>query len=121
MEISASLMPGKAKPKKKFSPEQDQGIRELVGDQNFPNWGAIAEQIEGKDARQCPERYQHYLAPHVCAEPWTPAEDERLRGLHRVHGNDWARIAACMHARAHEYRRQKPLQSAGLPPRSDGC
>jgi hypothetical protein len=99
MEIPASLMRSKAKPKRKFSPEQDQRIRELVGDERFPDWAAIAEEIEGKNARQCRERYQHYLAPQVCGQPWTSEEDERLRELHATFGNDWARIAAQMPGR----------------------
>jgi hypothetical protein len=92
-------MRSKTKPKKKFSPEQDERIRDLVGDQRFPDWAAIAEQIDGKNARQCRERYQHYLAPQVCAAPWTSEEDERLRELHDAFGNDWARIAARMPGR----------------------
>jgi hypothetical protein len=88
-----------AKPKKKFSADQDEKIRELVGDQRFPDWKTIAEQIEGKNARQCRERYQHYLAPDVCPEPWTPDEDAHLSTLYAQFPNDWARIAERMSGR----------------------
>jgi hypothetical protein len=93
------LIHPKRKKTKKFSPEQDQQIRELVGNQRFPNWALIAEKIEGKTARQCRERYQHYLAPEICPLPWTPEEDELLRELHQEFNNDWANVALRMPGR----------------------
>jgi hypothetical protein len=106
-----------ATPKKKFSPEQDERIRELVGNQRFPDWNAITQQIEGKNARQFRERYQHYQAPEICPEPWTLEEDARLRALHAQLHNDWAKIAERMPGRTNTAVKDR-FRLAGFRPNS---
>jgi hypothetical protein len=98
--FSAILAPSfQKRPKKKFTIEQDQRLRELVGDDPCPDWPRIAQQMEGKNARQCRERYRHYLDKTVSHQRWTAEEDELLRTLQGSLGNDWAAIAAKMPGR----------------------
>lgn len=78
--------------KRKFTPEEDSLIIELVGGERYPNWNDIASHINGKNARQCRERYNHYLAPNVSNEPWTEEEDKVLLEKYQQFGTDWAKI-----------------------------
>ena len=78
--------------KRKFTPEEDSLIIELVGGERYPNWNDIASHIQGKNARQCRERYNHYLAPNVSNDPWTEEEDQILLEKFKEFGTDWAKI-----------------------------
>jgi len=86
--------PRKARqPRQKFTREEDERLAELVGQEKFPNWGEVGRQMAEKTARQCRERYQHYLTPGLSQDDWTEEEDALLLGLHRQHGSNWALIA----------------------------
>lgn len=80
------------KNKRKFTAEEDLLIIELVGGERYPNWNDIASHIQGKNARQCRERYNHYLAPNVSNDPWTEEEDQILLDKFKEFGTDWAKI-----------------------------
>jgi hypothetical protein len=75
----------------KFTPEQDEQIA-ILADQGTA-WQCIALQIPGKSARQCRERYLHYLRPAIYKGGWTADEDAMLDKLHQELGNSWAEIA----------------------------
>jgi hypothetical protein len=93
----------KSKPRKRFTTEEDDLIRTLVGrcgDPHFAPWSEIARQVHGRTPRQVRERFQHYLSPHVAGGPWSHEEDDRLRRLHVQLGSNWAAIAAMMPGRA---------------------
>ena len=97
-----ALPPQLQKPKQKrqrFTDEDDRIIVEAVGQQQFPDWNEIAKKIPGKSNRQCRERFQHYLAPTLSQEPWTPEEDQIIRNLYERHGPDWARMAQALQGR----------------------
>lgn len=83
----------KRRPRKKFTPDEDKQLRDLVGDQMNPVWEQIAEKIPGRTARQCRDRYHHYLAPGVVQDPWSHEEDEKLKELYTKHGSNWSLIA----------------------------
>lgn len=88
-----SLAPPKQK-RQKFTPEEDEIIVSLVGDNQFPNWNEIASHIKGKTGRQCRERFQHYLSPKISREPWTAQEDQLIIRLYNQYGPNWALIAS---------------------------
>jgi hypothetical protein len=79
--------------KVRFSPDQDSLIKHLAELSSKPNWSEIASHIPQKSAKQCRERYQHFLAPNIQREPWTPFEDAKLLHRHHFLGSDWAAIA----------------------------
>ncbi|OHS99545.1 r2r3-MYB transcription factor [Tritrichomonas foetus] len=93
--------------KKKFTPEEDQIIINLVGDDKYPKWSAICEQIPGKTARQCRERYQHYLAPNISNKPWTEEEEALLHKLYSQFGKNWAKISEFFDGRTNTYLKNK--------------
>ncbi|KAK8875460.1 hypothetical protein M9Y10_005626 [Tritrichomonas musculus] len=112
--------------KKKFTPEEDSKIVELVGNEQFPCWQNISQQIPGKTARQCRERYQHYLSPKISTAPWTEEENQLLDKLQQQYGNNWAKITEYFKGRTNTYlknkwnlqhRKQESEDSRIIPPK----
>jgi hypothetical protein len=96
MKGAKFLLTMKSKPRKRFTAEEDDLIRERVerhGDPHFAPWSEIAAHVPGRTPRQVRERFQHYLGPHVSTEPWTSDEDDLLCRLHDQLGSNWAAIA----------------------------
>lgn len=93
--------------KKKFTPEEDSKIIQLVGDEKYPCWHFISQQIPGKTARQCRERYQHYLSPSISNAPWTEEENQLLETLQQQYGNNWAKITEYFKGRTNTYLKNK--------------
>jgi hypothetical protein len=82
-----------SKKKIRFTKEQDDLIKQLVEEDPRPSWADIAVQIPGKTAKQCRERFQHFLAPNLQRDPWSLFDDVRLIQWHHFYGSDWAAIA----------------------------
>jgi hypothetical protein len=81
------------KPHVKFSAADDERLRDLVTTTGIADWTAISGQMEGKNARQCKERWYNYLSPHLNTSDWSPAEDALLLQKHQELGGKWAKIA----------------------------
>jgi hypothetical protein len=81
------------KPHVKFSAADDERLRRLVATVGIADWAAISKQMEGKNPRQCKERWYNYLSPHLNTSDWSPAEDALLLQKHRELGGKWAKIA----------------------------
>jgi hypothetical protein len=82
-----------SKPHVKFSAADDERLRDLITAIGIADWTAISGQMEGKNARQCKERWYNYLSPHLNTSDWSPAEDALLLQKHRELGGKWAKIA----------------------------
>lgn len=79
--------------RRKFSHEEDEKLRTLVQTYGESDWHNLASQMEGRNARQCRERWKHYLSPKVSTGPWTEAEDQLLNEKYNEYGSQWARIS----------------------------
>jgi hypothetical protein len=79
--------------KRKFTREEDQVIRAMVSETDTPSWSVISRAMLGRTARQCRERWRHYLQPEISGEPWTAEEDQRLREQFEANGPKWSIIA----------------------------
>lgn len=79
--------------KSKFSQEEDQKLIDLVNQYGENNWGTIASKMEGRNIRQCRERWNHYLSPNVSNAPWTEMEDLLLNQKYIEFGPKWKKIA----------------------------
>jgi hypothetical protein len=90
----AELKP--AASKNKWSKEEDSRLRDLVGQHGAGRWTTIAENFEGRMARQCRERWVHHLRPGLKTEKWSEEEDAQLRTLHEQYGNHWHKIATAL-------------------------
>jgi hypothetical protein len=77
----------------KFTSADDEQLRLLVEQFGDSDWFLISDQMNGRNARQCRERWVNYLAPTLNNAPWTPAEDMLLLQKYRDLGCKWVRIA----------------------------
>lgn len=79
--------------KRKFSPDEDEHLQQLVNQYGFKEWKTIAQNMLGRTARQCRERWRYYLHPSLKSQPWTPEEDDLLIQKYVQLGPHWAKIA----------------------------
>jgi hypothetical protein len=74
--------------RQKFSPDDDEAIRQLVS-VHQGDWQAIADELGNRGARQCKERWKHYLSPALTHEAWSRQEDDMLDQMVREMGKGW--------------------------------
>eukprot|EP00939_MAST-03C_sp_MAST-3C-sp1_P000587 g587.t1 len=80
----------------KWSEGED--ARLLLGVKKFgaKDWPKIAILVQGRNSKQCRDRWSNHLDPRVKSEPWTKREDRLIDILQRGYGNHWAKIAKCL-------------------------
>jgi hypothetical protein len=69
----------------------------LIVKQNGANqdtWKKAAEQLDGRNIKQCRERWCNQLDPSVKKGQWTPEEEELIIKLQQEIGNKWSQIAS---------------------------
>jgi hypothetical protein len=77
----------------KFTAEEDEVLRFLVNIFGTENWETLARYFPGRSARQCRERWKHYIDPQVIIGNWSPEDDQLLCDKVGEFGNKWATIA----------------------------
>jgi hypothetical protein len=78
----------------KWTPEEDDQLRQSVEQNNAKNWKKIAKALPGRTDVQCLHRWQKVLKPGLIKGPWTPEEDAQVIELVRIHGQKkWSMIA----------------------------
>jgi hypothetical protein len=83
------------KTKRKFSPEEDALIVQIIEKQGARNWSAIAKTMPDRTGRQIRERWTNYLAPDVADRmKFTEVENSRLLNVVSEVGEKWSEIAA---------------------------
>lgn len=80
------------KKKSRFSPEEDEKLRDLVKKNGTRQWQYIASLMNGRSARQCRDRYVNYLVPGFFNGQWSNDEDELLLELYKTNGPKWSVI-----------------------------
>lgn len=81
-------------PKYKFSKEDDIQLIMLVNEFGTLNWSEIASRMEGRNPRQCRERWNNYVNPDLIPRDWTPQEDYLLELKYLELGPKWHVIAS---------------------------
>ena len=86
--------------KVKFTPEEDEKLRKLVGESVDIDWGKIAAQLPNRNQRQCRERWQNYLNPSLSTREWTQVEDDMVVEKFNEYGPHWNVIARLFNGRS---------------------
>jgi hypothetical protein len=79
--------------KVKFTQAEDFALMELVKKYGEMDWCQIAAQMQGRNVRQCRDRWSNYLSPQVANGPWTQEENSLLIEKVRVLGPRWTKIS----------------------------
>lgn len=80
-------------PKVKFSSEEDARLLKAVKQYGTCHWKLIAQMLDGRNARQCRERWANYLNPDIAQKEWTPEEEALLMQKYNQLGPKWHSIA----------------------------
>jgi hypothetical protein len=64
------------------------------------DWDAVADRMNGRNARQCHDRWDNYLSPSVFTGPWTSQDKQTLTRLVAQYGSAWKRIAGFFPSRS---------------------
>ncbi|OHT00198.1 Myb-like DNA-binding domain containing protein [Tritrichomonas foetus] len=78
--------------KRKFTQEEDEIVRQLVNEHGPKQWDLIAKSLKNRTARQCRDRWKHYLSPTVSLREWTLEEDRLLLSYTQQFGPQWAAL-----------------------------
>ena len=82
-------------PKRKFTPDEDKALNLLVNKYGTENWRLIAQEMNGRNPRQCRERWINYVSPKLSQAPWTHEEDLLLVQQYKMIGSRWHKLAQC--------------------------
>lgn len=80
----------KKQTRRAFTPEEDFHLTRLIEIYGAKQWDILAQNMEGRDARQCRERWKSFLSPDLVNGPWTAKEDLLLFELHDRLGPKWS-------------------------------
>ncbi|KAH9256620.1 hypothetical protein BASA81_005124 [Batrachochytrium salamandrivorans] len=77
-----------------WTKEEDQLLRDLVGQYGLKKWAVIATKLpSGRIGKQCRERWVNHLDVYVKKAPWTNEEDNVLIQGQKKLGNKWCAIS----------------------------
>ena len=72
--------------------EEDERLRALVDKIGSKHWSRIAQEMLGRNGKQCRERWINHLKPDILKDPWTRAEEEVLLNAYARIGSKWAEM-----------------------------
>jgi len=85
---------GKRAPRNNFTREEDGMLARLVGVLGEDAWTEVAPNMAGRTARQCRERWKHYLSPVLSHAEWSAGDESALiEHVARV-GRKWLCLAS---------------------------
>jgi len=82
-----------------WTKEEDGILSELVSKHGPSNWSGIAAHLEGRNGKQCRERWFNKLDPSIRTEPWSSEEDKIIIESHARIGNKWSDISKLLPGR----------------------
>jgi hypothetical protein len=109
----------------RFTAEEDELLRTVVTQMGTSDWNAVALRLRNRTARQCRDRWKHYVAPDVVTGVWTDGEDQTLLAKVAEIGPKWSLVAQALPGRTgvgikNHYLSLTGRKNRGLdaPPRS---
>lgn len=85
--------------KKIWTSEEDEILLRLIEKFGPAKWSAIASFIQGRQGKQCRERWHNHLNPNILKSSWGDDEEWKLFLLHKLYGNKWAILAQMINGR----------------------
>lgn len=85
--------------RKRFTPEEDEIIRQNTKNKREFTWEEIARKIPGRTAKQVCDRYNNYLSKNLKHEKWTKEEDNLIIDMYLKIGPKWTEIATLLDGR----------------------
>jgi hypothetical protein len=98
--LPPSNSPNSSVKKSKWTPEEDELLRQNVAIRGVANWTVVSSAIPGRNGKQCRERWMNQLCPDLNKENWTAQEDFILMRQQWIYGNMWSQIAAALPGRS---------------------
>lgn len=92
---------------KRWTPEEDDKLREAVGRHGERNWKSIAEEVPGRNHTQCLQRWTKVLAPGLVKGHWRPEEDDLLKELVAEGRKNWGQVATRIPGRTSKQCRER--------------
>jgi len=77
----------------KWTKEEDSILKEYVLMHGEYDWQKVANQMPGRLAKQCRERWLYKVDPTIVKQKWTPEEDCKIAELYQKLGSQWTEIA----------------------------
>lgn len=118
----------KDKARTKFTELEDSMLRQIVLSMPKVNWKIVEQLMGSKNARQCRERYNNYLAPERNTDPWTAEEEAILMEKYKEFGPQWSKMTPFFRNRAavsikNQYAKiiynEKRRGNSQIPPTAD--
>lgn len=98
--IRAGMTPKVRGPYDLWTDDEDAKLRSVVAASLLPYpWARIAEQVPGRDQRQCRSRWINHLDPVLNKAPRSMEEDIELVRLVGIVGTAWSKIAMAIGTR----------------------
>jgi hypothetical protein len=90
--LGGSAAPDLSRPKsrKVFSQYEDNQLAALVAQFGTSSWVNVAKYMRTRTARQCRDRWNHYISPAINLNPWTTTEDKLLFAKYHEIGGRWS-------------------------------
>jgi hypothetical protein len=79
--------------KAKWMPEEDTLLSQAIKEHGMSNWTRVAQDLPGRNGKQCRERWMNQLCPSLSRDNWTQQEDAILLQQQRLSGNQWSQVA----------------------------
>ena len=84
------------------------------------NWQLVADQLPGRIAKQCRERWLYQLNPAITKKKWTMEEDIILANLYSKFGSCWTEISKHINGRTDNNIKNRFHQSIKKRMQGDG-
>lgn len=77
----------------KWNKDEDRKLIFLISIFGVNDWRNLAKKMDGRNSRQCRDRWQYYLNPNINHNDWTKEEDQLIIKMREKYGPKWVLIS----------------------------